>query len=334
MSKKFFVAGGNTNVVADLGLLNVVVRPWRAISLALVFLLTTSYFLLPALFADDAEVKLNSNDGSTGFIIQNQSGIGVFRTGSDGFTSINGSATVNSALGIGTTNPLYPLDVNGNGFLAGQLMINSNLNDGKLSVVTNSAGVPAFYANQFGSADIAKFLSNTNEIMTIKSNGNVGISTPTPSAKLDVNGDLKLAVPLAPSYGGTGRTNKLSAVQVVGTTDISTGNPLACDMPDMLATITTYGTKLLVIFSAPLSVSGVSLSIGKISINIDNSDKRAIYVPYTANSYPLQYSFQHLETDLTPGVHTVKIRWSISSGIIYQRGTTHSERILTVLDLE
>ncbi|HAT71640.1 MAG TPA: hypothetical protein DCS63_02360, partial [Elusimicrobia bacterium] len=45
-------------------------------------------------FAEDAEVKLNSNDGSTGFIIQDKDAATVFGTDSDGNTVIKGTAAV------------------------------------------------------------------------------------------------------------------------------------------------------------------------------------------------------------------------------------------------
>ena len=45
-----------------------------------------------------------------------------------------------------------------------------------------------------------------NGTMVVTSGGNVGIGTASPGAKLEVNGNLKLATPLAAAYGGTGGT--------------------------------------------------------------------------------------------------------------------------------
>ena len=79
-------------------------------------------------FAEDAEVKLNSNDGTTRFIIQDKDAATVFGTDSDGNTVIKGTAVVTGSafsvggstlvvkggnVGIGTAMPAATLDVNG-----------------------------------------------------------------------------------------------------------------------------------------------------------------------------------------------------------------------------
>ncbi len=79
-------------------------------------------------FSEDAEIKLNSNNGSTKFIIQDKDAVAVFSADSDGNTVIGGTATVagsgfsvggstlvviNGRVGIGTTAPAAALDVNG-----------------------------------------------------------------------------------------------------------------------------------------------------------------------------------------------------------------------------
>ncbi|MEW6556318.1 MAG: hypothetical protein AB1349_03085 [Elusimicrobiota bacterium] len=71
--------------------------------------------------AEVAELKLNSNDGSTGFVIQDKDSVTVYRTDSDGNTVIKGTMSVEGNafsvggstlvvkagnVGIGTTNPL------------------------------------------------------------------------------------------------------------------------------------------------------------------------------------------------------------------------------------
>ena len=79
-------------------------------------------------FSADAEVKLNSADGSTGFIVQDMNAVTVFSADSAGNIVINGTATVAGSqfsvggstfvvaggkVGIGTTDPKAMLDVNG-----------------------------------------------------------------------------------------------------------------------------------------------------------------------------------------------------------------------------
>ena len=79
-------------------------------------------------YAPAAEVKLNSNDGSTGFIVRNSAAAAVFSADSGGNTVISGTATIAGPgfsvggatltvkagrVGIGTAAPAAALDVNG-----------------------------------------------------------------------------------------------------------------------------------------------------------------------------------------------------------------------------
>ncbi|MBU2572697.1 MAG: hypothetical protein KKH28_01285 [Elusimicrobia bacterium] len=79
-------------------------------------------------FAEDAEVKLNSNDGTTKFIVQDKDAATVFATDSAGNTVINGTAAVAGSgfsvggstfvvkagnVGIGTTAPGAKLETVG-----------------------------------------------------------------------------------------------------------------------------------------------------------------------------------------------------------------------------
>ena len=207
-----------TNVAADLGLLNnVVIRLMRTIGLALVFSLVACCLSLVTCYADDAEVKLNSNDGSTGFIIQNQAGSTVFRAGSDGSAVITGTATVNGRLGIGTTDISWPLSVRLNSDIIGINWV-QNLNLTRSAGTSNAVGTgllftdvnsaqAGIYANRQGSdmtyvSDLVFLTQGINnssasdpetlsERMRILSSGNVGIGTTNPSFKLDVEGGAR-----------------------------------------------------------------------------------------------------------------------------------------------
>ena len=79
-------------------------------------------------FSENTGIKLNSNDGTTKFIVQNKDAVTVFSADSDGNTVINGTATVAGSgfsvggstlvvkdgnVGIGTTSPGSTLDVQG-----------------------------------------------------------------------------------------------------------------------------------------------------------------------------------------------------------------------------
>jgi len=51
---------------------------------------------------------------------------------------------------------------------------------------------PTVLVNQTGDKDILDIINNTNNILKIINNGNVGIGTINPNKKLDVNGDINL----------------------------------------------------------------------------------------------------------------------------------------------
>ncbi len=103
-----------------------VVSFFRVSVVILFFCLTSCLFVVP-LFAEDAEIKLNSANGTTGMIIQDSDSTQVLRADSDGNLVIKGTMTVfglasvpqfviNSAgnLGIGTPEPFdRTLNVNG-----------------------------------------------------------------------------------------------------------------------------------------------------------------------------------------------------------------------------
>ena len=114
-----------------------------------------------------------------------------------------------TSVGIGTTNPLYDLHVNGdflvsagaaasnhiiqkayelnNGSLswegtAGQLFsITNNLTSGSLFNVSNTSGIPYFDVDADGTVQLSPYAT-----------GNIGIGITNPTSKLDVIGDVRI----------------------------------------------------------------------------------------------------------------------------------------------
>ena len=98
---------------------------------------------------------------------------------SDGSLAANsGLVYSGSRLGIGTTNPLAPLDVNGNIYSSGNLLVNTIFSRGGSSDL-NLDGRAGYGVNvRSGSTSIAYFDYDT---------ANVGIGTTSPSYKLHIN---------------------------------------------------------------------------------------------------------------------------------------------------
>src|SRR3984957_12793864 len=147
----------------------------------------------------NGRMRSNSNDG--GLWITQDRFIGGYGTGQMGFYN-NGDwrlTVLNSGnVGIGTHNPGAKLEVAGGGGMSVDLVVNgrmmSNNNDGGLWV-TKDRFIGGFDTNKIG------FQSSGQWRLAVLNNGNVGIGTTSPGARLDVGGGGGVSVAL----GGNGR---------------------------------------------------------------------------------------------------------------------------------
>jgi len=90
----------------------------------------------------------------------------------------------NGNVGIGTTSPSFPLHVVGNALITGQ--INAN-------VVKSGYGTGNAVFQAYNAGDDFDFQNGSGDnLIYIKSTGNVGIGTTTPNQKLEVNGGMRL----------------------------------------------------------------------------------------------------------------------------------------------
>lgn len=101
-------------------------------------------------------------------------------------------------------------------------------------------------------------------------------------------------------------------------------------MPSMSTNININGTKILVMFSAPIWTEYLN-EWRYINLYIDDNLVMRNYIAlYAYNDY---VSFQYLETGLTPGTHKVDLKWYSWSGGLRQMGNSHSERVLKVIEI-
>jgi hypothetical protein len=99
-------------------------------------------------------------------------------------------------VGIGTTSPTDKLTVNGNISIFGNKIYNGSAsNSAGVSFPSSTTRIDGYNGITFHSSTTT--VGSQSERMRITSAGNVGIGTTSPSAKLDVNGDISITVPNA-----------------------------------------------------------------------------------------------------------------------------------------
>lgn len=113
-----------------------------------------------------------------------------------------------SNVGIGTTNPGSPLEVNGSAGITGGLTLNnlSALPYSHASIFVGTTPAESFNLH-FGDNDLGHgyklnfHVGSTTKVMTLQDNGYVGIGTSTPSQALEVNGNIRVSGSLIADQG-------------------------------------------------------------------------------------------------------------------------------------
>jgi len=161
--------------------------------------------------------------------------------------------------------------------------------------------------------------------------GNVGIGTTSPGAKLHIAGIAGadgIMFPDGSLQTTAGAGGATAAAQAIGTTDIS-APAVETDMPDMSITLNT-GSRILVMFSAPFKPETLEAGFW-LKLYVDGIEIRMMRKLVSGRDV---LGFQHLVTGLTPGSHTVKIRWYYYMANPKQLGLTDGQRVLTVVGLD
>jgi hypothetical protein len=106
-----------------------------------------------------------------------------------------------SNIGVGTDNPLYNLHVLGDARIQGNLTVNgtqtivdTNVQTTERLEITNNGTGPALVINQQGVQPIVDFQDDGQTVFFIQNNGNVGIGTYQPQARLHIVGDVKATI--------------------------------------------------------------------------------------------------------------------------------------------
>jgi len=142
----------------------------------------------------------------------------------------------------------------------------------------------------------------------------------------DTSGRLALVSDIA-TYMGFNNGH----IERIGNTDITGSNVGGGQaIPDLSISCTPKGHHILILFSAPFSVTANSQDV---TVFIVASGGQSVKSKMNIFSNTQNMAFQHL-MDVTPNATiSIEVAWLCSGNQVFQLGATMSERILTVIDL-
>lgn len=284
---------------------------------------------------------------------------GGIRFGSGGATIFG----INNRIGINTIAPQDALHVIGNIRLGTFGQIATNDGNGRLSIYSNAAtntylnsegatrltltqGNFAFYSATAGTAGTAITWGNPN--VYFQNNGNVGIGTTVPGAKLEIRGNVKIVdgtqgankVLTSDANGLSSWQARPASAQATSIAALSTTSTTWTDMTNMLVTLTTSGGNILISFTTQETNTDVAITAFRFVI--DGTEVNSAIYGNAINQEDAS-SVMHqkniaatwLATGVTAGSHTVKVQWKVTSGTAYApEAGEESARTLTVIEIK
>jgi len=181
-----------------------------------------------------------------------------------GSLGVTGSITTTGNVGVGTSTPNYALDVSGEVAIRGgetsddaRLYFQASDDSNRFTIETSLTGLP--------STDILGFRSiNTDNILILQGDGNVGIGTITPVQKLTVAGSIQLMnnatyIYTKNSTGGTTRSFGLNGSNVLFLGSI--------DQPISAISLINNGSEQMYISSSGNVGIGTSIPTAKLHVD-------------------------------------------------------------------